>query len=389
MKQHMKKINAIIFTVIVLSMPLIMAFSTPVNSVLAVKLCDDDATNLSIQTLRRNIDNVIVVDYETFEYSIYINRIIAPVIWIGHGSENGVDFKGQQVSWNDFSKNILRTPNMDIMLSCYSNNLVEKTSLTISEVFTFNGIVDAVLGALIASMICSHPVDAESSIMDRLMSIISNKEELMPLLIDGGGLTGPIRLDPGTGGGGSVTFWVEPTPDIILPLIFNQYWVGHLSGAEAAWHICQIIFLAVSICVGEIAGAATLINPIFRSLSSYISTQILLNILLILFYQTFDLISDQALLEAEIALFDGTGSILFDLFLFTLSGLMSWYDSRNPAEQTYISSIILISVVISLLLLFISDGLAVFVKILIYLGAIVLMVINIVNDWKDVDMIVG
>ncbi|MCE7740951.1 MAG: hypothetical protein GOP50_00710 [Candidatus Heimdallarchaeota archaeon] len=388
MKQNKMKMNAIAFTLIIISMSLVMALSTPVNSVLAVKLSDDDATNLSIQTLRNNIDNVIVVDYDTLEYSIYINRIIAPVIWVGHGNENGVTFEGEQISWNDFSRNILKTLNSDIMLSCHSSNLIEKTALTTSEVFTFNGIVDAVLGALIASMVCSQTVDVGDSLLNRLESIISNKDELTPLLIDGKGI-GPIGLDPGDGGTMGYCYWVEPTPDIMVPILTDQYWAGKLSGAEAMWYIIQCMFLGVAIGIGEAAAGVTMWHPAFQTLSAYVSTLVLTRLFTILIYDCLGLISDEAALASAFGSSCMLGESYFNLMWFMIKGFMSWYNSRDPALKQNILSLIFISAILSLLLLIVSDGIAFFVRLGIYTISFAILIIGLVADFNDVDMIVG
>ena len=102
-----KKFTSILI-LLVLSLGVIQAFSTPVMGSIAVRMSNDETIDKSIAILESNLDNLIVLDYNTLEFAIEISRRIGPVIWVGHGDAEGIRTDKNLITWDDFTNSIMR-----------------------------------------------------------------------------------------------------------------------------------------------------------------------------------------------------------------------------------------------------------------------------------------
>ena len=142
-------------------MPLaIMPLSSPVLSNLVVRMSDDVSTEQAITTLERNTQNLVVVDYGSLEYFLMIGRAVETVVWVSHGSDQGILVGNSVMSWQRFSQDIKMTPARDVVLACDSSEL--SSCLSPGEAFLFDGAIEATLGALIASFILNGAIAMES-----------------------------------------------------------------------------------------------------------------------------------------------------------------------------------------------------------------------------------
>ena len=99
--------------VLILSMSIITAITSPVVGVTIVKMGDNNAIDKSILAIREDIPNPSILEYNTFKFSLKISQCYGPVIWIGHGNVQGIETDNSQLSWNEFASNIEKTPAKD------------------------------------------------------------------------------------------------------------------------------------------------------------------------------------------------------------------------------------------------------------------------------------
>jgi hypothetical protein len=103
----------------VLSPIWVMPLSSPVISDVAIIMHKDQAVNMAIRTITDKLPNVQVVEYESLEYNLMIHRTMGRVIWVSHGSEDGILGCKEIISWQTFSRMTMMTPGKDIILACY------------------------------------------------------------------------------------------------------------------------------------------------------------------------------------------------------------------------------------------------------------------------------
>lgn len=264
MKKGKTKQIASIFIVLALSFGAIQALSTPVFGTIAVRMSNDKTINTSIAVLESNLEDLKIVDYNTLEFAIEISRIVGPVIWVGHGNIDGIETADTSISWDDFSKNIRRTTASDYVLSCYSSNLIETTTLNHDDALTFEGEVDSTLGALIVSYYCNPSLSIAQDALSHISALQNKRVAYTPL---------PFELDPGDGGGGGGS---PPPPSPVVWANPNKPGCGFTAG-EIALHGIIIFLLLVSIfSVGYAAYVGCVITTAFliatASLASFIVT---------------------------------------------------------------------------------------------------------------------
>ncbi len=204
------------------SFPFVQALTTPIPNQLVVRLEDSQAVNNAIVNLEQNLPNLVVLDYDSAEYKLKYWRFLGVAIWVSHGSEEGVMINGELTQWDVLEDPIKGTPNKDIVLSCYSNELVKQTDLSSADVLTFSGELDAVFGSLVVSYALSKDSALIPKIISRAKDIAvdpSNVNPLVILLDDGGG---------GGGGGGTTT---------------PNYEVHHLSTIELRYYLLSLFLL--------------------------------------------------------------------------------------------------------------------------------------------------
>ena len=214
-----------------LSMPFVQALTTPIPNQLVVRLDDSQAVTEAIENLEQNIPNAVVVDYDSAKYNLKYWRFLGVAIWVSHGSEEGVMINGELTQWDVLEDPIKGTLNKDIVLTCYSSAILEQTDLSISNVLTFGGEVDAVIGSLVVS----YAISQNDAIIPKLISRM-NEISTTPSCVE------PLRflLDPGGGGGSGGGVVTPPTPNYVL---------HHLSIIELRYHLVSLFLLIALVLV--------------------------------------------------------------------------------------------------------------------------------------------
>lgn len=111
--------------VFIVSVPFLQAFSVPIPGSYAIKIDDDSAIDSAILILQDNTPNINVIEYDSLKYHLFLHRIIQPIVWIGHGSTQGIQINNKLQSWSDFSKDVVSTPGIDVILSCNSYEIIK------------------------------------------------------------------------------------------------------------------------------------------------------------------------------------------------------------------------------------------------------------------------
>jgi len=235
-----------------LSMGILPSLMAPVPGVFAVELSNDSTVKNASRTLSQNIQGLTVVEYDSFKYLSLVWRALEPVIWISHSNEEGVQIQGKMSDWSALEPLVYRTPNKDIMLSCYSSNLIEETELTSADVFTFNNEIDSTLGALFISYALTGNEKIVEKIIDRAFTLTFNPEMILPLrMVEDGPppSTPPPTYTPGLS-------QVELGYWIIMVVIF---FIGAIVGwyMDPNWSFVQKLGIKL-IAVGKIGILTTL-----------------------------------------------------------------------------------------------------------------------------------
>ncbi|MFX1481831.1 MAG: hypothetical protein ACFFCP_01435 [Promethearchaeota archaeon] len=174
----------------------------PMNATVVVTFGNSDAEYLAVSTLTQNIDNVAVVRYGTIEYNLAKLRCSESIIFVGHGSEDGISSKSGLVRDTSIAQDIRSTSASNIyVLACNSGGLADQEGL--EGLISFRGFIDAELGALaIATRInlsrglAKQADDTFNLLINVFTSKLFGRSPYLPLrIIDGGG--------GGGGGGGS------------------------------------------------------------------------------------------------------------------------------------------------------------------------------------------
>lgn len=339
------------------SFPFVQALTTPIPNQLVVRLEDSQAVNNAIVNLKQNLQNLVVLDYDSAEYKLKYWRFLGVAIWVSHGSEEGVMINGELTQWDVLEDPIKGTPNKDIVLSCYSNALVEQTDLSFTDVATFNSEVDAVIGSLVVSYALSRDSTIIPKIISRANDIAVNPSSVNPLV---------ILLDAGGGGGGGGG---------TLP----NYVVGHLSQAEQDFHFLSLfLLLALTLCSLYIPPDLPFVFTMASQFKTIIGG---LSIILTGMYLCEGLITLESAILGFAQWFIEAVDIFYDCF--TAAAL--W-------EQITLGiavGIALLAMIIEIFADVLAGGIVTAGKILAATAAFIAWGVSVYNDYHDLDTIVG
>ncbi len=183
------KILSIALLLLSISMVGVSALSTAVPTPVAVELTNDPIVHRSSQILRQKA-NVQVVKYGSLEYSLLIHRVVAPVVWISHGSEKGLLINDRPQPWYTVKDLVHRTIGKDILLTCDSSSFIRQNPAEKSEVLTFNGLIDADIGAFAVSYLLAPHEQTFNQLIQRMVTTYINPSEIAPLhLVNDGAST--------------------------------------------------------------------------------------------------------------------------------------------------------------------------------------------------------
>lgn len=268
--QIRNKYRISLLIVLIMSMSVITAITSPVMGVTIVKMSDNNAIDKSILAIREDVPNPSILEYNSLEFSLRISNCFGPVIWIGHGNDQGIATDNFQMSWVEFASNIEKTPAKDIVLSCDSKNLVKQTDLEETDVFTFEGSIDAVIGGLFSSYLIVRSQTIIDKLLVRAINIVSGiaqKEELAFVVDDGGGgststVNYIVRNPFGpTGGWGIVeTIWNCGNLAIVV--------IGALLTFSSCWIVVKVKSVISAASLSFFSACANFFAVLFNHMSS-------------------------------------------------------------------------------------------------------------------------
>ncbi|MHA1687174.1 MAG: hypothetical protein ACTSYD_12350 [Candidatus Heimdallarchaeaceae archaeon] len=232
------KISTFILCAIILCIPFVQAFSIAVPGRYVISLEKDQVISKAIDTIHDQVPDIKEITYGSIRYYLLSNRIIEPLVWVGHGNDDGINSAEGKITWESFAQDISASPASDIVLSCYSSELYKQELLTKQDVITFNEEIDATLGGLITAWFITSDITILQRAIDYSFSLQS-KDASYEALID---------LDPGLDGGtgGSMSL---PSSYSELSNSFYQsnYVFLKLSGVELAFHLVMLGVLILQI----------------------------------------------------------------------------------------------------------------------------------------------
>ncbi len=237
-----------IISLILLSSPLVVTYSQPLNTTLLVSMKKGDSTiSIAINLILQNYPNAIVVDYHSLRYALTISRVIGPVLWIGHGNEIGIETNDGVISWKEMVEESELTINSDYFLSCYSSNIREFT--TNNHILTFGDAVDVTIASNIALFALTNNFEYIDNAINCYQQIISGIKRYTPLMpIDEGPIT-PTPPPPPP----------PPPPQVGLDSFEILWWIAMFAldfiGAVILLHALVVKYdLARAISLGKDAG---------------------------------------------------------------------------------------------------------------------------------------
>lgn len=171
-------------------------------SPLLVMFGDSEAEIAAGVQLLHNFSNSIIIDFSASKQQIM--EYTAPVIYIGHSSEEGISYSNQLVQWSFLSSIIGKSvSNNHYILGCNSQTISELTAQTGKNVVSF----DFEIGALVGAGIFSLQIAVSYGINDnfRLEVGIQTLKRLAKIKENPNVTLKMPLLDPGTGGGSGDT----------------------------------------------------------------------------------------------------------------------------------------------------------------------------------------
>jgi len=181
-----KKLKVPVIVLIVLSMTLIPALTSPITSPVIVCFGNDKAVKIARETITSRIP-AIVLSYKNPWKHLYLIKA-QTVIYIGHGGEKGIH-GNKLVTWEQLKNLIETTPaKQNYILACNSHQLAEEINRNGREALGFKGAIDAEIAALITTLIISQTT-GNQKLFQEILSITINKflkkligvEEITPL----------------------------------------------------------------------------------------------------------------------------------------------------------------------------------------------------------------
>jgi hypothetical protein len=154
--------------------------TAPITNPIVVKMDNSPAVNTATETLQENTPGAAVVDYNSLAYDLDMWRAYGGVIWVGHGSQQGVETQQGSLSWKDLAAKVEDTPSKDVILTCYSAAILAYVPQG-KVPLAFRGVMDAKLGALIVSYALTKNKAILGEAIQDIMDLMSGKAQPMLL----------------------------------------------------------------------------------------------------------------------------------------------------------------------------------------------------------------
>ena len=369
-----KHLNALIFCAIMVSMPFVQAFSTAAPGRYVIYLDKDQSITQAMATIQEKIPDINRIAYGSTKYHLLSHRIIEPLVWVGHGDKEGINSVEGKITWEALANDLLLTPTKDIVLACYSSEILKHTSLTGENIITFDNEIDSILGGLITSYLLTG---RESIIMDAALhyrSILKGEKNFQPL----------HELDPGEPGGDpAISQMLQEIANI--PTSYAQinglqsYVFYKMSGIELVYH-----FMAFIILVIELVLACTLAPYQFTFLEAAIidfMTMGVVSFLTTIAYYSCGIMTESECIDEMVSSFSLIGQCIYKA-----------YCATSIWEQVAFWILVVGAGVVTALELFcdvLSAGAVTAIRIIVSITLVALFIYDFVYDLCDDDYLAG
>ncbi|MDF1541227.1 MAG: hypothetical protein P1Q69_20180, partial [Candidatus Thorarchaeota archaeon] len=161
-----------------LSMSMLGPFFQPVFGNTVIVMHHDASVDISLKTLQEQTGPLHVIEYGSAEYLLVIHRLVDSVIWLSHGSDDGILTETGYMEWVSFAKILDMTRATDIVLACNSDNL---DAFVKNPVITFSGSIDARFGAAIVAWLLTASITSLSFVFEIFIKLMTHDLSLLPL----------------------------------------------------------------------------------------------------------------------------------------------------------------------------------------------------------------
>ncbi|MBN1330663.1 MAG: hypothetical protein JXA54_14410 [Candidatus Heimdallarchaeota archaeon] len=369
-----KQFTVLLFCAFVVSMPYVQAFSTAAPGRYVIYLEEDQSITQTLVTMKEQMPDISSIAYGSVKYQLLVHRITEPLVWVGHGDKEGINTAQGKLSWGRFAQEVKRSPMMDIVLSCYSSELLEQKVLTGQDAITFTGEIDATLGGLVATWLLTGETTVLQHAIERSLSLHCGKVAYDPL----------HELDPGEPGGDpTISQMLQQIAD--LPTNYydlegsQQYFIHNLSGVELCFHIASLVLLVIEIALVLSIGLEEF-SFIAAGMIDFYTTGIVSFLMAIASYYT-GIITEAEVIDEIVGSITTIGECLVKAF-----------QSSPTWEKILFGALVGINVLF-LLIEFFTDaftgGLATAARVIISITLITLFVYDFVYDLCDDNCIIG
>lgn len=350
-------------------MPFVQALSTAVPGRYVIYLEKDQAITKAIDIIQDEVPDINNIAYGSVKYYLLSNRIIEPLVWVGHGNEDGINSAKGKITWESFAQDISVSPASDIVLSCYSSELYKQGLLTKQDVITFNEEVDAILGGLVTSWFLTGESTILQRAIDYSFSLQSREISYEPL----------IDLDPGLGGGTGGSFNLPSSYNQLSNSFYQSNYVFlKLSGIELAFHLVMLGVLILQILFAiYISPNLTIFQEYAESFFIFGTVQLLTTAYL---YNSGQMSANEAIGNVAGACFDSLDA-LWDAICHAPAGEIALL-------LTYLGIAIILTIC-QLIVDTQTAGLATFLRIVTIVALTLSFILNLVEDMFDENYIVG
>ena len=280
------KTCSLLLVVVVLSPLWMMPLSVPAFSDVVVVMHHDSAVNTAVRTITENVPDIRVVEYGSLEYAMIIHRTAGRVVWVSHGSEDGILAGSRVLSWRAFSSRTQMTPGKDLVLACDSSEVNKYVPQ--NSVVGLTGPVDATLGGLVVAYLLAprsivlemaheHVVEiAEGAVtlefLDLSLAEITYWTAMFLLSILAYYSSNPLAVSNPTWTQLVVHFLSENlitnSPSIVLTLVYLL--LGQIDVWVAVWQI-----IAFVVCDAPAAFAQMILDPQIRNDCLFVTVTLL------------------------------------------------------------------------------------------------------------------
>jgi hypothetical protein len=259
-----QKIAIITLITILLSSNLVLILSQPFDHVMIVTFGNTGEERIALETLQSEIPDALVVSYGSLEYALMKTRCIGPVVFVGHGTENGILYGNALVKSSDIALDIENSLASHVYLLACGSDAIAKIEQS-GRVTGFGPIVEAEVGALCISILITMKAGLLTSFSDpinRLFNLINDK------------ISGVIPIFP-------LRIIGEDPPPSTPPPVSTMYF----SDAEiwSAWYILALslfwtaVGVGASVAIGKLTSSLTttasrLSGPIWDLIKQFFGT---------------------------------------------------------------------------------------------------------------------